>query len=566
MHRDPAALARERYDLVVIGGGIFGIFAAWDAALRGLSVAIVEKHDWAHAASANCFKIVHGGIRYLQHGDLKRVRQSSRERNILLRIAPHQVRPLPIFVPTYGHGRSGKEILALGVRLYEIATWDRNRGIEDPVLRLPPARVLSRADALRLYPELPSHGLTGGVVFHDGQMHSPARLAISVLRSAVDAGARAANYLAATGFVRTGNRIEGIRARDQETGEEHEIRARYVLNAAGAWAEPLLDLGGVPASAIRSTFSRDAFFVLPRRIGPDVALAVKGRTRDPDAILSREARHLFLVPKGDCTLVGVWHVVYPGPPDDVIFPARDLREFIDEINEAYPALRARPEEVARTHHGLVLFGSNEAGAADLRYGHRSRVIDHAQEHGVEGLLTLIGLRYTTARDEAEQAVDRIALRLGPTVPRSRTSETPVRGGSIRDVAAMGREARSRAPVTIGDRALDAILRAHGSSYEDVLRVAAEEPAWAEPVGGADVIGADVVHAARLEMARSLADLWFRRTELGSGTFPGEDTLRRVAGLMGSVLEWSGDRREREIAAVRAALPGTVEREGATAWS
>ena len=164
------------------------------------------------------------------------------------------------------------------------------------------------------------------------------------------------------------------------------------------------------------------------------------------------------------------------------------------------------------------------------------------------------------------AVDRIAQHLGPTVPRSRTSETPVRGGAIRDVAAMGREARSRAPVTIADQALEAILRAHGSNYEDVLRVAAEEPAWAEPVGGADVIGAEVVHAARLEMARSLADFWFRRTELGSGAFPGEDALRRVAGLMGSVLEWPGDRREREIAAVRAALPGTAEREGATAWS
>jgi glycerol-3-phosphate dehydrogenase len=554
MRRDPASLTREPYDLLVIGGGIFGIFAAWDAALRGLSVAIIERRDWAHAASENCFKIVHGGIRYLQHGDLVRVRQSSRERNILLRIAPHQVRPLPILVPTYGHGRSGKEILALGVRMYEAATWDRNRGIRDPLRKLPPARVLSAAQTLDLYPDLPASGLTGGVIFHDARMHSPARLALCVLRSAVDAGAHAANYVAATGFLRSGNRVEGVLARDEETGEALEIRARYVLNAAGAWSEPLLEAGGIPAAPSRSTFSRDAYFILPRRIGPDVALAVKGSTRDPDAILSRDARHLFLVPRGDCTLVGVWHVVYPGRPDEVAFPSRDLHAFLDEINEAFPALRASPGEVARTHHGLVLFGSNEGADTNLRYGHRSRIIDHEREQGIRGLMTLIGVRYTTARHEAERALDRILEGLGRKAPRGRTAGTPLRGGAIPDVRSFVDGAAAAKPPGIGERALQGLLWAHGTEYGEVIRVAGERPDWTETLPGTDVLAAEVVHATRIEMARRLADVWFRRTELGAGSFPGPDALQRAADLMGGERGWTEDRRAREMAEVREALP------------
>jgi len=132
MKRNVAALDGKEYDLIVVGGGIFGICAAWDATLRGLSVALLERGDFAHATSANCFKIVHGGIRYLQHADLYRVRESSHERNVLLRIAPHLVHPLPIAIPTYGHGVQGKAFLQAGLRAYNLITFDRNRGITDP--------------------------------------------------------------------------------------------------------------------------------------------------------------------------------------------------------------------------------------------------------------------------------------------------------------------------------------------------------------------------------------------------------------------------------------------------
>lgn len=168
MRRSVPTLADRKYDLVVIGGGILGACAAWDAVLRGLSVVLVEAHDFCSGTSANSYKIVHGGIRYLQHGDIARLRASCRERSALLRIAPHLVQPLPIVVPTYGYGKRGKSFLGAGMFLYDALTLDRNHGIADRAGRIPRTRLLSRMDVMEQFPGLPKKGLTGGTLFWDG--------------------------------------------------------------------------------------------------------------------------------------------------------------------------------------------------------------------------------------------------------------------------------------------------------------------------------------------------------------------------------------------------------------
>jgi glycerol-3-phosphate dehydrogenase len=539
---------------VVVGGGAFGIFAAWEAALRGLSVAILERGDWAEAASANCFRMVHGGIRYLQHLDFTRIHQSNRERNILLRIAPHLVRPLPILIPTYGHGRSGPEILGAGLRAYDLLVWDRNRGIRDPALRLPPSRILSSRETLELYPELGREGLTGGALIHDGQMHSPARLALCALRSAVEHGACAANYVEVTGFVRRQDAIEGVVVEDRELGNSFDVRGRVVLNAAGAWAGPLLASGLGLTVSPRPTFSRDAYFVLKRRIGPDVALAVRGRTRDPDAVLSRDARHLFLVPWGGQTLVGVWHVVYEGPPDRVELPERDVQAFIDEINWAYPAARISLDSVCMTQHGLVLFGENEPGATNMSYGKRSLLIDHQRVDGLSGLVTLIGVRYTTARAEAVRAVEVAARSLKRRVPPSRSASMPIHGGALSDRARFLEEAIRSRPSHVDSATIRRLVQNHGSTYGEILSEGDGGPEGLQPISGLDLTPAEVRHAVRREMARTLGDLIFRRTDIGSGPDPGLTALQSCALAMGRELGWDPARAEREAQAARAQFP------------
>jgi glycerol-3-phosphate dehydrogenase len=557
VRRNIAVLVEREYDVIVVGGGIFGICAAWDAVQRGLSVALVEQGDFGGATSANCFKIVHGGLRYLQHADLYRMRESNRELNALLRIAPHLVSPLPIAIPTYGHGMQSKGVLRLGLRVYGLITCDRNRGLKDPQQRVPRPRIISRQECLRLFPGLTRDGLTGAVIFYDGQMYSPPRLALSYLKSAVRAGGIAANYVEATDFLRRANRVYGIQARDGLSGNMLEIHGRIVLNAAGPWAEQLLRRQmGLQFSPTLS-YSRDACFVVARPLIECYALAVQGRTRDPDAVLSRGHRHLFIVPWREHTLIGVWHVVYTGAPGEFTVTEEDLQAFLDEINEAYPPLGLTLNDVAMWQAGLVPFGHNESGAADLSYGKRSHLIDHAKEHGVEGLFSLIGVRYTTARGMAARAIDLVFRKLGKQAPKSVTATTPLYGGRIERFAEFLRSAIDSRPPTLSPAVIQALVRNHGSAYREVLGYFAEDPRWGETLGTSTVLKAEVIHAVREEMAQKLADVVFRRTDLGTGGYPGEMALMQCAQLMAAEFGWTENRVRQELDEVNVAFPPRV---------
>jgi glycerol-3-phosphate dehydrogenase len=554
VRRDPSTYGDTIYDVVVVGGGIFGICVAWDAALRGLSVILIERADFAEGTSANCFKIVHSGLRYLQHGDLSRIRESAREFSVLLRIAPHLVEPLPVVVPTYGRGMRGKGVLRAALWAYDLATLDRNRWLPDPARRIPRGRALSRDECLRLFPDLDRNGLTGAVMFYDGQMYSPARLALSFLKSAVQAGTDAINHLEATDLLREGDRIFGVAARDALTGRTSTVRGRVVVNACGPWAEQLLGASLGLRLTPRLSYSRDAYFVVAHRELANAALAVPSRTKDPDAILSRGPRHLFIAPWQRHTLIGVWHTVYSGNPDGFTVTETELRSFLDEINDRYSGLALTPEDLAMYHAGLILFGDNSAGAVDLRFGHRSRVADHAAEHRVQGLISVIGVRYTTARRVAERVVDLAFRKLGRTPPPSRTATTPVYGGHIPRFNALLRDAIEHRPPRLTAEGMRALVRNHGSQYRDVLAYLHTDSTLGETVAHSTILKAEVIHAVRAEMAMTLRDVVFRRTDLGSAGHPGAAALIDCGRLVAAEMGWDESRTQRELREVEAVFP------------
>ena len=243
--RDIDSLGKREFDLLVIGGGINGAGIAWDAALRGLSVALIERADFGGATSSGCFKIIHGGLRYLQHLDLKRVRESVREQRILRTIAPHLVSPLPFLVPCYGRGRKGREFLSLGLLLYEfVVACDRNRnlGVHHQLSRF---RRLDSQQCLRHAPGLKAEGLTGGVLYEDVQLSNCERFTFAVVASAREAGAVVANYCEAVQLnasqAESGEgRIESVTAHDLFRGTELQIKARFVVNATGPWVDQVI--------------------------------------------------------------------------------------------------------------------------------------------------------------------------------------------------------------------------------------------------------------------------------------------------------------------------------------
>jgi len=553
MTRNTRALAEGEYDLAIVGGGAFGAAALWDATLRGLRAVLIERGDFGGGASAECFKVVHGGIRYLQHADIARVRSSCRERSALLKIAPHLVAPLPIVIPTYGQGRKGKAFLGAGMYVYDLLTMDRNARIADPSRRIPFTRLLGRREVLDLHPELDDRQLTGAAVFDDGQMYNPPRLVLAYVKSAVKAGAVACNYVEATGFLRQGDRVCGVKARDRISGEDFEIRARLVLNAAGPGAEYLLEGDPRFGGWKRGSFSRDACFVINRRPKSRHALAVQGRSRDRDAKFGRDARHMFIVPWRHLTLVGVWHKHFLAHPDTAIVEDAELDAWIREINECYPALELRPDEVVYRNCGLVPFGTDPGSAEALSFGKESRFIDHAAVHGLRGLVTLIGIRFTTARGDAAQALDLLLKQLPKPPARADTETRALVGGDIDDFEAFRSGARRGDSQVVGDGTLDRLLRAYGTEYAEVLAIAGTESSEAAVVPGTGTLLAEATHAVRNEMAVRLEDVVLRRTELGSGCHPGQSALVLVARRMREILRWSGEREQAEITATAETL-------------
>jgi len=554
LRRDTESMANRHFDLVIIGGGIFGACAAWDATLRGLSVTLIEKGDFGGGASANSFKIAHGGMRYMQHLDIVRVRQSSQEKSAMIRVAPHLVEPLPIAIPTYGYGRSGKPFLRAGTMAYDILTSDRNRGIPDPQRHTNWSRSMSRAEILSAFPGVPTPGLTGAVVMYDGQIHNPPRLVFAFVASSVSRGAIAANYVEATGVRRLAHHDMLVDAIDKLSGERIEIRAKSVLNTAGPWSEALINRDQSDGSIPCGTFSRDLCFVIPGRLHSRLGLALLGGNSDPDAFLARPKRHLFLVPWRDSTLVGVWHRIYTRNPDDMQIEAAEQRSFVDEINQAYPDLELDVSGVRMWNTGMVPFGEEQSSNSDLSYGKRSRLVDHAAEGGPEGLFTLIGVRFTMGRGDAALALKKISKFLGHDSRSPNTARIPVVGGDFDSFSSLCGRMERDLPGTLDESVVHAVAKNQGSEYVRLLQLGKKDEDLLVPLPRSTVLAAQIVMAVRDEMSMHLSDIVFRRTDLATAGDPGSDALGMAADIAAEEFEWTADRRNSELAEVMKRLP------------
>lgn len=473
MKRDLATLSDREHDLLVVGGGIYGAATAWDAAQRGLTVGLVEAGDFGSGTSWNSLKTIHGGLRHLQRADVAGLLESARERTALLRIAPALVRPLPFLVPTYGHGRRGREVLAAGLAANELLTLGRNRGLPREA-RLPRSRLLARAEVLARVPGLDPSGLTGGGLWHDAQVSSSERLLVGFLEAASSAGAALANYAPVTALAREGGRVHGAVVRDLETGSQLRLRARLVVNATGPDAGAILRLAGIERPQIPLLHAANLVLRRPVVSGQAVGAACDGR-------------FLFLVPWADRAMVGTdYRPESEGPVDAEAFFAAARR--------AFPWAGLDRADVGVVHRGRV------PGASAATLWTRGRLIDHEVEDRVPGLVTLLSVKYTTARGAAERAVDLAGRRLRRLLPPSRTAGTVL-----------------------------AAARPLAGSLADRTR-----------------------HAVEQEAALHLADVVLRRLDLGTGGAPVGHEVSTVLTTMATLGGWSEERQREERRALQSA--------------
>ena len=551
--RDLKVLQQEEFDLLISGAGIFGACAAWEAALRGYKVALIEREDFGSGVSANSYKIVHGGIRYIQHLDIPRVRSSCHERSTLLRIAPHLVHPLPIAIPTYGYGMSGKPVLAAGMYLYDLITADRNQGIADPQRQIRWSRLMSRREALEKFPGLKTKGLTGAVVFSDAQMYNPPRLVLGFVQSACSRGAIAGNHISLEGYRRTGDRIGAARVKDQLSGNTFEIRAKTYLNATGPWSDQLLDNDRDTAGVLPGIYSRDACFVVKRQFDHDLSVALMAQTKDPDAFLSRPARHIFVVPWRQFSLIGTWHKVVDPSPDDIGLDGLEIDAFIDEVRNAYPSLSISRDDVTICNWGLVPFGEEQKDKTNLSYGKRSIVVDHGKMDGPENLVSLVGIRYTMGRGDATIAMRALAKKLGDGQSTPATDEIPIYGGDVPDIGRLVAQLTEMLPENLDGSIAESLARNYGSIATRL--VSDSRPEHLKTLGSSHVLEAEVVHAIKNEMAMTLGDVVFRRTDLASGGAPVREALDRCTELVAQELALSPTDAEQQRAEVMSRIPG-----------
>lgn len=555
--RDVDRMSADRFDVLVIGGGISGACIAWDATLRGLRVALVERGDFGAATSANSLKTVHGGLRYLQDADLGQVRKMVGERQAFLRIAPHLVRPLPCLMPTYRRRlMRHKAVLGIALRANDLLSLDRNWGM-DEARTLPRGRILSREACLAHLAGMDDPEISGGVMWHDAQMHNTERMLWSFILSAVNRGAKIANYVEAKQLLRDGRRVVGALVEDQLTGEQFQLCADVVVNAAGPWADDVVQsLGcGQEEPCFRHSVAMN---LVTRQILPDTAVGLTSRY--VDEMGSEQSRVLFIAPWEAYSIVGTRHVVYEGDANGPVLDAGEVEDFVEEVNRAFPPARLQSRDVFRVHVGFLPAEDGGENHDDVRLVRKEQLVDHGSE-GVEGLVTAVGVKYTTARFLAERTVDLVFAKLGRKSPPCRTRFQRLYGGAILDWQGY-REQALRAMT--GDLGIASVVATHlldhyGSAYGEILAYKELDEQLLEPLGlNTRVTGAEVVHAAQCEMAVRLGDVIFRRTPLGAAAMPSEQVVEKCAALVGARLGWDRERMFSELDAFYAErLPSQI---------
>lgn len=520
-----ATLAREPFDVLVIGGGITGAGVALDAATRGYSVALVERGDYASGTSSRSSKLVHGGLRYLQNFDLGLVREALLERQINVNVAPYLTRPLRLIVPAFD-GQRLDRVVGLGLNAYDVMSVDRirRRRRRNDEADWSPARhrIISGEDVVERIPALADRAPTSGYLFYDCQTDD-SRLVLTVLAEAERFGVVAANRLEALALIDEGGRAAGARVRDRESGDELEIRAATVVNATGVWADrlrpaELYDEAEVPV--IRP--SRGTHIIvdadkLPMHGAGAIVPAGSGRT-------------IFVLPWLGQTLIGTTDTDHGGDVVHVKPAEEDIAYLLDAVNGFFGTTLA-PDDLAGAYAGVRPLISTGDSGKSVDISRKAELYETSS-----GMITITGGKLTTWRRMAKQTVDRIVERDGNDA-RCITHELP-----------LGMAVASSDLVAAPEWAREQLAGRYGHIAHDVLAVA---PELAEAIvpGRPDLL-AEVVYAARREQARTIGDVLLRRTRLAltaarSLTPP---VVARVADVLGDELGWDERRRAREIEA------------------
>lgn len=527
----PSDIEQYPFDLIIVGAGINGAGIARDAAMRGLRVLLLDKGDISNGTTQWATRLIHGGLRYLEYYEVALVRESLHDREILLRIAPHLVRPLGFMVPIYERSKRGPRMIRLGMIAYDILSYEKS---------MPRHRMFGREEALEREPGLNPDGLLGAAFYYDAQAEYAERLAVENAISAREHGAMVITYAKVERLLREGSNVVGVEFSDLLDGGRRRVaRAPVTVNVSGPWVDEVLGnlspkrmIGGTKGSHLVV----DPFPGAPK----NEALYVEAR---------RDGRPYFIVPWNGRYLIGTTDIPYEGDLDYVSAEEWEIEYLLEETNHVIPQAGLTREDVLYTYAGVrPLPYEPDADAGSITRSHI--VYDHARhEPRLEGLVSIIGGKLTTYRNLGRQTTDMVYRKLGQKPPKSATSIVPLPGGRTGDFEAFSE--RFKAESGLLPQISERLLKLYGARAWDVLEMAGEDPSLREPlVTPATVqnglIGAEVLYAFEREMAEKLSDVLLRRSMAGLDREAGLDVDEAAAKVAARHFGWDEERTEGEV--------------------
>lgn len=514
------AAGGQDYDLVVIGGGINGAGIARDAALRGLSVLLLDAADFGGGTSSWSSRLIHGGLRYLEYGEISLVYESLHERRTLRRIAPHLVKPLRLTIPLYRGGQRAPWIVRLGLIAYDLLSWDK---------KLKHHRMLSRDELLARAPGISADGLRGGASYYDAQVTFAERLVIENVIAAAAAGADVRNYCAVTRIETGESGVRGVHFDDRSSGASVFAGARSIVNAAGPWVDDVLSHTGVPMPRLMGGTKGSHIVVAP----------FAGVGSDAYYVEAVDGRPVFIIPWNGQVLIGTTDIRYDGDPRDARASRDEIDYLLSSVNAVFPEASLAPADVRYAYAGVRPLPHVEKGPeSSITRKH----ILHEHDGRTRGLVSIIGGKLTTYRNLAEQTVDLVQRILGIAQSPSDTASSPLPGGDV--------PADTHGLPPVSDDGRQRLTMVYGSRCQRLSALCAGDSSLArvlEPASG--LLAAEVALAIREEFALHLTDIVHRRLMTGLGPDLGDGSAAAVAEVAAAELGWSADQRAAELAAL-----------------
>ena len=507
------------YDLIIIGAGINGAGVARDAAMRGLNVLLLDKGDMSSGTSSWSTRLIHGGLRYLEHGEVLLVRESLRERETLLRIAPHLVKPLPILIPIYSEGQRGSWTIRAGMIAYDLLSYDKT---------FPRHRGLSRSEALKSVPTLNDIGLESAVIYYDAQAEFAERLVVENVLCARDHGATVQTYTEVVEFTVRDGQVTGVTVKNTLTGQSREVSGRLIINASGPWVDQVLEQSGISSRSLIGGTKGSHLIVAPFPGAPDISLYTEAQ---------KDQRPIFVIPWNHKYLIGTTDIRYHGSLDRVDIDEVEIDYLLAETNRLIPSARLTRESILFTYSGVRPLAFTKA--QDEQSITRRHFI--YEDEVIPNLFSLVGGKLTTYRRLAEQTVDLCVRRLRKRARECLTASIPLPG------AWRPRSDGLEKAFNISAETVARLKNIYGRRSREILELIRLDNQLQEIFDEeSGAIAAEIVFAIRNEMAQTLADCLLRRTLVGLNSTCGLNAIEAAGKIAQRKLGWSAERANEEI--------------------